>query len=138
MLYCPGETVRIFAFAFNPFKSPREADIHFAMVFPDRTLRFLPTLATDYQEGRISFVMPSDTSIPETPLFELVAGDAVPTGSCTLYAAMTEPGTLEFIAPLWTASFWVARPLNRAETDLSTHLRKGYLGSVSAVGKKAS
>jgi len=108
VLYYPGETVRISAFVFNPFKSPREMDIYFAIFFPDGTLRFLPTLSTDYQEGRIGFVMPSDTSIPETPLFELVAGDALPTGAYTLYAAMTEPGALEFIAPLWTASFWVA------------------------------
>jgi len=107
-LYHSGEMVRISAFAFNPFKSPREVDIYFAMLFPDGTLRFLPTLSTDYQEGRIGFVMPSDTSIPETGLFELVAGDALPTGNYTLYAAMTEPGTVDFIAPLWTEAFWVA------------------------------
>ncbi|MBN2208521.1 MAG: hypothetical protein JW759_04420 [Candidatus Coatesbacteria bacterium] len=107
-LYHSGEMVRLSAFAFNPFKSPREIDIYFAMLFPDGTLRFLPTLSTDYQEGRIGFVIQSDTSIPETPLFELIAGEALPTGNYTLYAAMTEPGTVDFIAPLWTASFWVA------------------------------
>ena len=108
VLYHSGETVRISAFAFNPFKSPREMDIYFAILFPDETLRFLPTLSTEYQEGRIGFVMPSATSIPETPLFELIAGDALPMGAYTLYAAMTAPGTLEFIAPLWSVSFWVA------------------------------
>jgi len=106
-LYYPGDKVRISAFAFNPFKSPRQTDIYFAILFPDGTLRFLPTLSMAYQDGRISLVIPSATSVPETPLFE-IAGDALPTGAYTLYAAMAEPGTLDFIAPLWAASFWVA------------------------------
>lgn len=108
VLYRPGETIRISAFAFNPFKSPREVDFYFAILFPDGTLRFLPSLSMDHLEGRIGFILPSDTSIPETPLFELAAGDALPTGTYTLHAAMTEPGTLDFVAPLWSAQFWVA------------------------------
>lgn len=105
--YESGDTVRISVFAFNPFKSPRQADFYFAILFPDGSLRYLPTLSIDSQEGRIGFTMASATSYPETPLWELKAGEAMPAGAYTLYAGMAEPGTMNLIAPLWTASFWV-------------------------------
>ena len=64
--YGPGENVRISALAFNPYKSPRDVDVYFALHFPNGTLRVLPSLSTDLSAGRIPITLASDTSIPET------------------------------------------------------------------------
>ena len=106
--YSAGETVRISAFAFNPFKSPRQVDFYFAILFGDGSLRFLPGLWTDYTRGRISFLLQSATSYPERPLFWLRASDDLPPGRYVLFAAMAEPGTLSLLADLWSVEFVVA------------------------------
>jgi hypothetical protein len=76
--------------------APVVGDVHVGVVAPDGTIYEYPNWNTNLQPWLPSYTIPANLNLPATLIVELPAG--IPPGIWTAYAAITEPGTLNFIS----------------------------------------